>query len=337
MSFSAQVKEELAKHTGNARHCQIAEMTAILCMNGRIEWESIQGEPVFRIYIRIENKEVANKCKWILKKLFSWDGTITEHVHANRNNSYHIEIEDGEKAFKILETTKLLESLLQEMQAYETRVEGQNLKWNPLVLQKQCCKRAFVRGVFLGAGSINNPEKAYHLEVVCGNERLAESLRDIFSEVGLETKIVPRKKYFVLYMKEGAMIVDALNIMEAHVSLMNMENVRILKDMRNSVNRKVNCETANINKTVNAAVKQLEDIRYIEEKAGFGKLKPQLKEIAVLRLEEPEATLKELGEMLNPPVSKSGVNHRLKKLSEIAADLREKNELLEPKGEYHDK
>ena len=131
------------------------------------------------------------------------------------------------------------------------------------------------------------------------------------------------QKYQVVYLKEGSQIVDILNIMEAHVALMNLENVRILKEMRNSVNRKVNCETANISKTVNAAVKQLADIEYIRETAGLSYLPENLKEMALLRLEYPDAPLAELGTYLNPPVGKSGVNHRLRRISEMADSLRQ--------------
>ena len=138
----------------------------------------------------------------------------------------------------------------------------------------------------------------------------------------MDAKIVGRKKYFVVYIKEGAQIVEILGIMEANVSLMDLENVRILKEMRNSVNRKVNCETANINKTVSAAVKQIEDIKYIQKTIGFHELPENLEEIANLRLEYPEATLKELGMLLSPPVGKSGVNHRLRKLSSMAEELK---------------
>ena len=138
----------------------------------------------------------------------------------------------------------------------------------------------------------------------------------------MDAKIVERKKHYVVYLKVGAQIVDILNVMEAHVALMNLENVRILKEMRNSVNRKVNCETANISKTVNAAVKQLEDIIYIKETEGLDQLPDNLKEMALLRLEHPEAPLKELGTYLDPPVGKSGVNHRLRKICEEAERLR---------------
>ena len=141
----------------------------------------------------------------------------------------------------------------------------------------------------------------------------------------LDAKVVKRKKYYIVYLKEGAMIVDMLKIMEASVNLMDMENVLILKEMRNDINRRVNCETANIKKTVNAARRQIDDILYIEKKKGLKYLSDSLRQIAELRLEEPDANLVELGEMLNPPVSKSGVNHRLRKISEIANRLREEN------------
>ena len=191
-----------------------------------------------------------------------------------------------------------------------------------MLIERNCCKQSYLRGAFLAAGSVTNPEKGYHFEIVCECEEHARILIDIIKDFGLEPKYIQRKKYFVVYIKDGSMIVDVLNIMGAHISLMNMENVRILKDMRNSVNRRVNCETANINKTVNAALRQLEDIRYIEATKGLKYLPDNLRKVAELRLEEEETPLKELGEKLNPPIGKSGINHRLRKISEIASELR---------------
>ena len=141
-------------------------------------------------------------------------------------------------------------------------------------------------------------------------------------DFGVDAKIVERKKHYVVYLKEGAQIVDMLNVMGAHVALMNLENVRILKEMRNSVNRKVNCETANISKTVNAAVRQVEDIQLIVEKQGMSSLPENLQEIARVRMENPDMPLKELGALLTPPIGKSGVNHRLRRIGEIADRLR---------------
>ena len=192
-----------------------------------------------------------------------------------------------------------------------------------LLIQQSCCKRAYIRGAFLAGGSISDPNKSYHFEIVCRSIPQAEQLRDVINSFDMDAKIVARKKYQVVYLKEGSQIVDILNIMEAHVALMNLENVRILKEMRNSVNRKVNCETANISKTVNAAVKQLADIEYIRETAGLSYLPENLKEMALLRLEYPDAPLAELGTYLNPPVGKSGVNHRLRRISEMADGLRQ--------------
>ena len=173
-------------------------------------------------------------------------------------------------------------------------------------------------------GSISDPRKGYHLEFVCTRPDKAEQLRSVIQGFGMEAKIVTRKKYYVVYLKEGSAIVDLLNVCGAPISLMNLENLRILKEMRNSVNRRVNCETANITKTVNAATRQIEDIKYLRDYYGFRNLPENLRQMAEVRLENPDAPLKELGEYLNPPVGKSGVNHRLRKLSELADNMREK-------------
>jgi len=193
-----------------------------------------------------------------------------------------------------------------------------------LIIQNSCCRRAFVRGAFLAAGSLSDPEKFYHFEIVCSSEEKAEQLREIIGTFSIEAKIVVRKKYYVVYIKEGSQIVEILNVMEAPLALMELENIRILKEMRNSVNRQVNCETANINKTVSAAVKQVEDITYLRDMIGFENMPDNLVEAAYARLDHPDATLKELGESLTPPVGKSGINHRLRKLSEMAESLRQK-------------
>ena len=220
-----------------------------------------------------------------------------------------------EDAMRVLQAVKLIDP-------YGEIEENLSLAQN-VVLMQNCCKRAFIRGAFLAAGSISDPEKFYHFEIACATEAKAKQIQGLILSMGIEAKIVLRKKYFVVYIKEGSQIVDILNVMEAPVALMELENIRILKEMRGSVNRQVNCETANINKTVSAAVKQMEDIIYIRDTAGFDSLPDNLREIAELRLARPEATLKELGEALAPPVGKSGVNHRLRKLGNMAERLRQ--------------
>jgi len=158
---------------------------------------------------------------------------------------------------------------------------------------------------------------------VCSSEEKSEQLKDVINSFGLDAKVIKRKEHFVVYLKDGEHISDLLNVIEAHVSLMDMENVRILKDVRNNVNRKVNCETANLNKTIAASVKQIEDIMFIRDNYGLAYLPKTLEDMARVRLEYPDDSLKELGDRLDPKVGKSGVNHRLRKISNIAEGLRE--------------
>ncbi len=314
MSFSSRVKEELSRQISSARHCRIAEIAAILSLCGRIQ---ISAEDRYCIRIHTENVAVARKYFTLLKKTFNivTDVTIRRNVHLRKNHVYTVTVGNHEDALRVLQATKLI--------GPDGEI-GENLSViRNVVTQQACCRRAFIRGAFLAAGSISDPEKFYHFEIVCAAEAKAEQLREIMSTFQLDAKIVKRKKYYVVYIKEGSQIVDVLNVMEAPVSLMELENIRILKEMRNSVNRQVNCETANINKTVAASVKQIRDIEYIRDTIGFESLPENLEQVAQARLLKPDATLKELGEALEPPVGKSGVNHRLRRLSELAEKLRE--------------
>ena len=312
MSFSSEVKNELSYQMSSARHCQIAELAAIISLCGKI---SISVKDTFAIRIHTENIAVARKCFTLLKKTFN----IKTEISMRRNRSvdsnvYSVVVKEHDDARKVLEATKLIN---------ENNEICENLSIvNNMVIMQECCKRAFIRGAFLTTGSISDPEKFYLFEIVCATEAKAEQLQKIIKFFEIDAKIVERKKHFVVYIKEGSGIVDILNVMEAHVALMNLENVRILKEMRNSVNRKVNCETANLKKTVSASVKQIEDIKYIRDTVGLSTLSEGLEEMAMLRLDNPEASLKELGSMLNPPVGKSGVNHRLRKICDIADGLK---------------
>ncbi len=186
-------------------------------------------------------------------------------------------------------------------------------------------KRDLLRSFFIEKGSVSDPERFYHMEFVCASEEEAQELRALIAEYGIDARPAVRNKHTIVYIKDSEAIFDMLNILGAHRSLMEFENVRILKEMREDVQRKVNCETANINKTVSAAVRQIEDISYIRDRIGLDNLPEGLSSVARLRLEMPDSTLKELGELLDPPVSKSGVNHRLKRLSDIAEKLRKKS------------
>lgn len=201
-------------------------------------------------------------------------------------------------------------------------IEGDNLTYKAIRIKNRCCKRAYLRGGFLATGSLSDPDKAYHLEVSFQNRFLAEEYGHVLKEFGIESRTILRKGHVVVYLKEGQEIVDFLNVIGAHGALMSLENIRIVKDMRNQVNRIVNCETANLEKTVNAACRQVENIQYIKDHVGFDSLPQGMADIARLRIDNPDVSLVELGRMLNPPLSKSGVNHRLRKLDQIAEELR---------------
>ena len=316
MSFSGNVKEELSHQIAQARHCQIAELAALISMCGAVV---ITPGEKYRIKIHTEKIAVARKCFTLVTKTFNIRTDISVRRNLEKGSeTYMLVIREHEDALRILQATKLIGEREDAYSALHIV--------DPILVQQPCCKRAFLRGAFLAAGSMSDPNKAYHFEIVCTTVNMAEQLRRMMCSFSMDAKIVARKKMYVVYLKEGAQLVDMLNIMEAHVSLMELENVRILKEMRNAVNRKVNCETANINKTVSAALKQVEDIRYIQQTIGLDKLSDGLKEMAILRLEHPDATLKELGEISDPPVGKSGVNHRLRKIGEIAEGVRQNKE-----------
>lgn len=312
MSFSGNVKEELSEHWSSARHCQIAELAAILGLCGSI---IINSRNEYRVKVHTENKAVARKVFTLIKKTFNIESDISIRRNIQKQSvSYSVVVKQHQDALRVLQAVKLIDEHLDGFE--EVRIV------NPIVVQQTCCKRAFIRGAFLAAGSMSDPKKAYHFEIVCAAEPMAEQIRELMSSFSMDAKIVQRKKSYVVYLKEGSQIVDILNIMEAHVSLMELENVRILKEMRNTVNRKVNCETANLNKTVSAAVKQLEDITYLRDTIGLEKLSEGLEEVALARLSHPDASLKELGALLSPPVGKSGVNHRIRKLGDLAEKVR---------------
>lgn len=314
MSFSSEVKDELAEVSSPARHCQIAELAAMLSMDGQVletEW----GQR--KIVLHTENLTVARKCFTLFKKTFNISTYISVRRSAFIPNGgvYTLQADRPAEVERLLAATHMM----------PLAEPGQ---WMPgqMILQKDCCRRAFLRGAFLAAGSMSNPERGYHFEIACTMPEKAEQIREVMGTFGVEARVIPRKKYFVVYVKESEQIVDILGVMSAHRALMELENIRILKGMRETVNRQVNCETANISKTTSAAARQVSDIRLIQRKMGLDSLPDSLREIAEARLSEPEASLKELGDLLDPPVGKSGVNHRLRKLRELADRLRDHEE-----------
>lgn len=312
MSFSREVKEELAKQTGEKYHCQLAELAAIYGFCGAL---SQTEEGILSLAFQTENEAVARKCFTLLKKAFNIESVveIRNQGYQNRTHHYSVVVPGSEDVGRLLKA--FWPMVLSELSRDDTLV-------HPYLVQRDCCRRAFIRGAFLCVGSVTDPNRFYHLEFVCGRRSDAEQLRELLLAFDLEAKIALRKRSYVLYIKEGDQLVDLLNVMGAHLALMELENIRIRKEVRNTVNRLVNCDSANIQKTVTAAQEQIRDIQYLRDIRGLEELPRGLAEIARLRLEQPQATLKELGEMTDPPVGKSGVNHRLKKLQEMAEQLR---------------
>ena len=314
MSFSSEVKEELSEQIASGRHCRLAETAAILSLCGKIV---ITENDRYCVKIQTENLAVARKYFTLLRKTFNIRAEVS--VRKSREvRFYSVIVSKDPEARRLLGETCLLDE--------DGNISECMSPMHHRLLRQNCCRRAFIRGAFLAVGSVSDPKKSYHFEIVCTAPEKARQLQELLASYDVDAKVVLRKRHYVVYIKEGSQIVELLGLMGAHISLMQLENVRIVKEMRNSVNRKVNCETANLNKTVSAAVRQAEDIRYIQEKIGLDKLPMDLEETARLRLEHTEASLKELGDMLSPKVGKSGVNHRLRKLSQIADDLREGKE-----------
>ncbi|ADG83550.1 DNA-binding protein WhiA [Thermincola potens] len=310
MSFSTTTKNELARIKAVKRCCQLAELAAIIKLDGLIQ---ISGNHKMSLHILSENAAVARKVFAYLKSVFGVQTEILvrKKQRLKKNNVYTVRVLSQQGVREVLREIGIIDS----QGHFADKVKAS-------LLTKDCCRRAFLRGVFLGGGSVNNPEGTYHLEILISDADFCDFVCAVLHSYHLPAKVSRRKNWFVIYLKGSDEIVKLLNLMGAHSALLNFENVRIYKDMRNQVNRLVNCETANLNKTVDAALHQLENIKVIDEYLGLGNLPPNLKQIAELRLKYPDSSLKELGEMLDPKVSKSGVNHRFRRLQRIAEDLK---------------
>ncbi|MCR5828747.1 MAG: DNA-binding protein WhiA [Lachnospiraceae bacterium] len=325
MSFSNRVKEELFKVLPQARHCRIAELAALVGMSGSEMREDA---------LCFENRVAGMKAKTLISKIFKYN--LPEETGSERGGK------DGRRGvLSLLCTKQEMNDILVTIKMkkndgpfFSVDKQGQNIH-NTLrndtvpgmmVCTQTCCKRAFVRGAFLACGSLSNPEKDYHLEFVLKNEAQAEMLKEVLASLSVEVGTVMRKKAHVLYVKDSEIIAMLLTLADAHVALMELENIRIVKEVRNDVNRRVNCETANIEKTVRAASKQVEDIRFLASQPGFDELPEELKMTAGLRLEHPEVSLSELAELYPASVSRSGINHRLRKLCDMAEKLRNNQE-----------
>ncbi|SHE94714.1 hypothetical protein SAMN05444392_10580 [Seinonella peptonophila] len=308
MSFTSMMKKELTQ-LEEKRCCRLAELSALVRMNGTIQLRQQR----MTLEIVTENPSTARHIFSLIKELYneSPEVLVRKKARLKKNNVYLLRIHA--KTQSMLADLHIIQSKQLEP------VEG----ISPQLFTDLNCKRAYLRGAFLAGGSVNNPDSAsYHLEIVSTYEDHAVALCELMNQFHLHAKIIERKKGHVVYIKEGDKIGEFLNIIGAHPSLLHFENVRIMKDMRNSVNRLVNCETANLNRTIQAAMRQIENIRKIEQEIGLDQLPVRLREVAEVRVQYPELNLAELGQQIpSGTISKSAVNHRLRKIEEIAKRL----------------
>ncbi|SFD22116.1 DNA-binding protein WhiA [Clostridium uliginosum] len=315
MSFSSKVKGEICRYVDISKEEALAEISAIMKVSGTI---AFSGSGL-SFKMTTENPASARLIFTILKEHFNIHSKlmVKKSNSLKKNNIYLVVISEEMGVRDLLSKTGILKEI--------DGIMNLDYRINTDMIKEEAERRAYVRGAFIGGGSISNPERTYHLEFVTHSEEYAMDLRDLINTFSLNSKVIQRKSSFIIYIKEGEQIVDLLNILGAHTSLLELENIRIMKEMRNNVNRLVNCETANLSKTVNAAVRQVESIRLIQNQIGLQRLPKNLREVAELRLNYPDESLKELGEMLEPPVGKSGINHRLRKIEKIADELRTGN------------
>lgn len=293
----------MARLEGQKPCCEKAELLGVLRLSGALV---LRGKNI-GIHFSTENAALARRVLQVLKSNYpvQTEVVITRSRRLKKNNRYQVEVIPDSNVAKALQELQILPS---------GEDERQNL------LRKACCRKAFLRGVFMAGGSVSRPAGDYHLEIVTENEELARLIVKIMHGFSLFAKMTDRKNNYIVYLKDGDHITDFLSLIGAHQALLEFENVRIVKDMRNQVNRRVNCETANLNKVIRASVLQVACIRYLQEHGRYDLLPEKLKEAAELRLRYPDISLNELVEYTEGTVGKSGLNHRLKKIRQIAVN-----------------
>lgn len=314
MSYSSSVKNQLSRIECKTC-CSKAELAAIIGTAGVF----IVNDGL-TVKLLTENAAMARRFFSGIKSAFQYYPKITirKNSKLKKHMNYVITMTSASGADDILRSLGI-DLITVPDSDYAAAVSGNKMEG---LLKEECCKRSFLRGAFLAGGSVSNPEKTYHLEITGRHRNIIQKIGNVMAGYGLNGKVIRRKGNYVAYLKEGENIVDFLNIIGAHKALLELENIRILKQMRNSVNRIVNCETANIDKTVDASVRQIDNIKLLEKKVGLNNIPKSLAEVAVLRKKHPDATLRELGLKMSPPLGKSGVNHRLIKLEELAEQLK---------------
>ncbi len=302
MAFSEKTKNELARVVPEQRCCRLAELSAFYDFNGYL-----MGGQGRYLDISHSSPVVARKILNLIRGLFPVVQTqiLLQRARLRKNQVCTVRVLRPTDA-QLIHATLLDQKLVSS----ESKV-----------LAKRCCRRAYIRGAFLSHGSVTNPERTYHLEIFTEKTEIAHRVIKTINSLSLEARMTTRKGNMVVYLKEGEQIVTLLSVMGAHIALLELENIRIVKGMRNQVNRLVNCETANVDKTIQASMEQIEDIKALQKHMSLESLPPKLYEIAKLRLENPYASLKELGEMITPAMSKSGINYRINQIHRLRSKL----------------
>lgn len=305
MSFSSDLKSELSMLPITDMCCACAELSAVVAFSGRLK----KSDSGYVFSVITENAKVAKRVYDLIKFVFNINSKLL--ISKNKSSSYSVCIKGDEDILKILKTLDLIPH-----DAHIDKILGITL--NLELMDKKCCKKAFIRGAFIAAGAMINPEKNYHLEFVTHRYRLHTQFGHLLADFGLDSKTVVRKSNYVMYFKNSEDIGDVLAVMGASNAVMEYQNTRIYKELRNDANRRMNCDMANLDKTISAASKQIAAIEKLMRKGVFANLPEQLRQVAELRLENSEMSLTEIGQMLVPSIGKSGVNHRLRKIVEIA-------------------
>ena len=313
MSFNADVKKELTTLVVGKKCCQLALVAGFLRFAGSITL----GRSGMGVRVKTDSPAVARLFITITKDYFGTKTSLSVDSSVqplSKGHSYELSITPEMNADGILREAGIVS--VREGSNYIT----DGLNWE--IIRKRCCKKSCLRGIFLAAGMVTDPSKSYHLEISCASSYMAQDVRKLVNSFGLKSKVSARRSKYVVYLKDSEQIADFLGIIGASGQLFKFENVRITKDMRGTANRINNCENANLTRSVNAAQKQIADIRYIAETRGLMSLPERLKTTAVLRMENPELPLAELAQLHEPPIAKSGLNHRLARLSETAESIR---------------
>ena len=310
-SFATEVKNELARLTYDTSCCRTAELAALLRMGSNLTFGLRR---TFGLNFTTENAAVARKVLQLLKAEgggIKTEITVSRSKRLKKNNSYTVLVPPAPEVAGLLEHLGFLHE------------ESLNMDTDIAILKKNCCRIAYLRGAFLGGGSVNRPESAYHLELVTGSFALAQLLFQLLKKMDFPVGLTDRKDSYIIYLKEGDAVIDFLGLLEAEDAVEAFEVARNVKEVREQVNRLVNCETANLQKAVNAAGRQLAEIEGLKQRGMWEKLPKKLKEAAEARLANPEASLAELAEIMG--ITKSGASHRMRKLRELASAI-ENNE-----------